>query len=80
MNPGIDARDQRQFPAEPLDLPDAECRESDDPQQGETEEEQPSQRWVSISAPPIGIMFWLRWYMIHIEPEITISTITAAKA
>lgn len=78
MDPRIDAGDQVQLPGEPLDLPDAQRGEA---QSGE-QRQRDGQR---ASSPPgrqngssvIGIMLALRWYMIHSEPAMTISTITA---
>jgi len=83
MDPRLYPRDQIELPCAPLDLPDAERHEpgSGDQRQGDEQRAaETAQGWAPISVAGIAIMFWLRWYMIHSEPEITISTITAVKA
>ena len=77
MDPRLDARDQIVLPGAALDLPDPQRREQDGAEQSQRQE--PGfQEGPSMLV--IGIMLVLRWYMIHSEPAITISTITAAKA
>lgn len=74
MNPRIDAGDQVQLPGTPLDLPDAQRGEAQGAEQRQRDGQRaPGQNGSSV----IGIMLALRWYMIHSEPAMTISTITA---
>jgi hypothetical protein len=78
MDARLDPRDQIELPRAPFDLPDAQRREADRPEQGKTQEQQPAQ-CAPISMASGGIMLALRWYMIHIEPTRTISTSTPVK-
>lgn len=81
MYPGVDARDQVQLPDPPLKLPNTQRQKSDDPQQRDRCQEPPlGSGQEPMPGSVIGIMLVLRWNMIHSEPAITISTITAAKA
>ena len=79
MDPRLDPLDQVELPCAPFDLPDAERRKADRGEhrhRGEQRAAETAQGWALISG-VIGIMFPLRWYMIHSEPAITISTSTA---
>ena len=81
MDPGLDARDQVKLPDPPLKLPNTQRQKSDDPQQRDRCQEPPfGSTQEPMPGSVIGIMLVLRWNMIHSEPAITISTITAAKA
>ena len=78
VNPPIHPLDQVALPGPPLDLPEAEAQENKRRNQREADRQPPRQGAPSI--PVIGIMFELRWYIIHSEPAITMMTITAVKA
>lgn len=80
MDPRLDPLDQVQLPRAPLDLPDAQSRETRGREERQPDQQRALQDGAPISAASIGIMLVLRWYMIHSEPAITISTITAVKA
>lgn len=74
MDPRIDSRYQVQLPGAPLDLPGAQRGEAQGAEQRQRDGQRaPRQNDSSV----IGIMLALRWYMIHSEPAMTISTITA---
>jgi len=77
----IDLRDQVELPCPALDLPHPQSREARAGEQRERQEEAALGAGCQEPKPPAvtGIMLLLRWYMIHSEPEITISTITAVK-
>ena len=81
MDPRVDARDQIELPRATFDLPDAQRREpgGGEDRQRDQQRARAAQGWALISVEGIGIMLELRWYMIHSEPAITISTITAVK-
>lgn len=82
MDPCFDSLDQGQLPCASLYLPHAEREEAAEAQKRQRGE-QPTLGGSSQEPMPgslIGIMLLLRWYMIHSEPAITISTITAVKA
>ena len=82
MNPRLDPGDQIELPCAPLDLPDAQCREARGGEQRQRDDQptaEAAQGSAPISAAETGIMLVLRWYMIHKEPAITISTMTAVK-
>jgi len=81
MDTSLYSRDQVQLPGPALHLPDAQRQEPAEPQQRQ-DREKPALGSGQEPMPGslIGIMFVLRWNMIHSEPEITISTITAANA
>lgn len=81
-NPLLDPLDQVQLPQPALKLPDAERREKQGAGQAEGKEKPalaPTLAYgVVLTCPPAmpGIMFVLRWYMIHSEPAIVMMTIT----
>lgn len=77
MNPRIDAGDQVQLPGAPLDLPSAQRGEADRAEQRQRDGQRAPSPGRQNGSSVIGIMLALRWYMIHSEPAMTISTITA---
>jgi hypothetical protein len=81
MDPAIDPGDEVQLPDPALQLPDTQCQEAEHAQQRQPRQE-PALRHGQEPMPAcvMGIMLVLRWNMIHSEPEITIRTMTAAKA
>ena len=85
MDSRIDPLDQVQLPEQPLDLPDTKAHEQDSETEANGDKQSPfPRRWchrlLLASADIIpGIMFVLRWYMIHSEPAIVIRTITPVK-
>lgn len=81
MDACLDAGDEIELPGAPLDLPDTERRETRDAEQRQRDQQRAFQGCMPASAVGvvIGIILVLRWYMIHSDPAITISTITPVK-
>ena len=82
MNALVDPGDQIELPSKPLDLPDAQRgkrQEAGDTQGGQQQPLRPVGAhgilFICVELIP-GIMFELRWYMIHSEPVIVISRMT----
>ena len=79
------ALDQVQLPHPALELPDAKRGKEDRTDDAKKEQGKlfatASFHGVVLTSPDgiPGIMFVLRWYMIHNEPAIVMSTITAVK-
>lgn len=84
MHPRRHALDQRELPGPSLELPRSEGKARQP--RGERQREQDRARGAAAygvrAAVPVGIdgiMFVLRWNMIHSEPPMVISTSTAVK-
>ena len=82
MDAALDPLNQIELPRPALYLPYTESSETAGAQKRQRRKQPALPRAAQDAMPAfvIGIMFMLRWYMIHSEPAITISTITAAKA
>lgn len=77
MDPRFYTRNQIELPCPALDLPHPQRREARSKGQRQRQKQPALQDGPPISA--VGIMFPFTWYMIHSDPAITISTITAVK-
>ena len=80
MNPRLYTRDQVELPGAAIHLPDGKHHETSHQQKrGKVECDErgdsfASQGFCRASCGDIGIMFWSRWYMTHIEPTSVMTT------
>jgi len=80
----IHARYEVQLPGAPLDLPNSKRGKEKGTEQAKQDEEAPlssrcGHKLLAACAAMLGIMFELRWYIIHNEPAIVMINRMAVK-